>query len=108
MSRQALLAKTVPLRQSRTMTPYRALDPGIDDFRTELLWILSARPTLRKVRLLRNGELSMSSRSTALRSVHILRTVSEAPVHAAHVLVRLLVPTLCCAPSDDAWKGCSL
>ena len=50
-------------------------DPGIDDFRNELLWS-PERPTLldAKVRLLKNGEVIDEFESyTALRSVHILR-----------------------------------
>ena len=85
-------------------------DPGIDDFRNELLWS-PERPTLldAKVRLLRNGEVIDEFESyTALRSVHILRDrfmLNSRPYMLRMVLDQGYWPdTLLAAPSDDALK----
>jgi beta-galactosidase/beta-glucuronidase len=85
-------------------------DPGIDDFRNELLWS-PERPTLMdaEVRLLRGDEVIDTVHSyTALRSVHILRDrfmLNGRPYPLRLVLDQGYWPdTLLAAPSDEALK----
>ena len=85
-------------------------DPGIDDFRNELLWS-PERPTLidATVRLTRGEEVVDEFTSyTALRSVHILR--DRFMLNGRPYLLRLVLDqgywpdTLMTAPSDDALR----
>ena len=85
-------------------------DPGIDDFRNELLWS-PERPTLidATVRLMRDEEVMDEFTSyTALRSVHILR--DRFMLNGRPYLLRLVLDqgywpdTLMTAPSDDALR----
>lgn len=85
-------------------------DPGIDDFRNELLWS-PERPTLldATVRLLQGGRLIDSFASyTALRSVHILR--DRFMLNGRPYLLRMVLDqgywpdTLLAAPDDDALR----
>ncbi|MGE5386693.1 MAG: glycoside hydrolase family 2 protein, partial [Betaproteobacteria bacterium] len=85
-------------------------DPGIDDFRNELLWS-PERPTLldARVRLLQGDEVIDEFVSyTALRSVHILRDrfmLNGRPYMLRMVLDQGYWPdTLLAAPSDEALK----
>jgi beta-galactosidase/beta-glucuronidase len=85
-------------------------DPGIDDFRNELLWS-PERPTLidAEVRLLRGDEVIDAFKSyTALRSVHILRDrfmLNGRPYTLRLVLDQGYWPdTLLAAPDDEALK----
>jgi beta-galactosidase/beta-glucuronidase len=85
-------------------------DPGIDDFRNELLWS-PERPTLidASVRLFRGDELiDEFSSYTALRSVHILRDrfmLNGRPYVLRMVLDQGYWPeTLLAAPSDAALR----
>lgn len=85
-------------------------DPGIDDFRNELLWS-PERPTLidARIRLLRNGQVVDEITSyTALRSVDILRDrfmLNGRPYMLGLVLDQGYWPeTLLAAPSDDALR----
>ncbi|MDB5779671.1 MAG: putative b-glycosidase, Glycoside Hydrolase Family 2 [Polaromonas sp.] len=85
-------------------------DPGIDDFRNELLWS-PERPTLinATIKLLRGGKvLDEFTSYTALRSVHILRErfmLNGRPYMLRMVLDQGYWPdTLLAAPSDDALK----
>lgn len=85
-------------------------DPGIDDFRNELLWS-PERPTLldATVRLLRGGVVVDEFTSyTALRSVNILRErfmLNGRPYMLRMVLDQGYWPdTLLAAPSDDALR----
>jgi beta-galactosidase/beta-glucuronidase len=85
-------------------------DPGIDDFRNELLWS-PERPTLLNatIRLFRGGEMiDEFSSYTALRSVHILRDrfmLNGRPYILRMVLDQGYWPdTLLAAPSDDALR----
>jgi beta-galactosidase/beta-glucuronidase len=85
-------------------------DPGIDDFRNELLWS-PERPTLldAQIRLLRGGEVLDEVRSyTALRSVNILRDrfmLNGRPYMLRMVLDQGYWPdTLLAAPDDDALR----
>nr|WP_297355970.1 glycoside hydrolase family 2 TIM barrel-domain containing protein [uncultured Caldimonas sp.] len=83
-------------------------DPGIDDFRNELLWS-PERPTLfdAEIRLMRGSEVVDRVRSyTALRSVHILR--DRFMLNGRPYMLRLVLDqgywpdTLLAAPDDDA------
>jgi hypothetical protein len=85
-------------------------DPGIDDFRNELLWS-PERPTLlqARVRLRRNGEVVDEFESyTALRSVDILR--DRFMLNGRPYLLRLVLDqgywpaTHLAAPDDDALR----
>jgi len=86
-------------------------DPGIDDYRNELLWS-PERPTLldATVRLVRgDGEVIDELESyTALRSVHILR--DRFMLNGRPYVLRLVLDqgywpdTLLAAPSDDALR----
>ncbi|MBA2965472.1 MULTISPECIES: glycoside hydrolase family 2 protein [Ramlibacter] len=85
-------------------------DPGIDDFRNELLWS-PERPTLldARVRLLRGNEvIDEFSSYTALRSVHILR--DRLMLNGRPYVLRLVLDqgywpdTLLAAPGDDALR----
>jgi beta-galactosidase/beta-glucuronidase len=85
-------------------------DPGIDDFRNELLWS-PERPTLldASVRLFRGDELlDELSSYTALRSVHILR--DRFMLNGRPYVLRLVLDqgywpdTLLAAPSDAALR----
>jgi beta-galactosidase/beta-glucuronidase len=85
-------------------------DPGIDDFRNELLWS-PERPTLldAKVRLLRGNQvLDEFASYTALRSVNILR--DRFMLNGRPYVLRLVLDqgywpdTLLAAPNDDALK----
>jgi hypothetical protein len=85
-------------------------DPGIDDFRNELLWS-PERPTLleAKVRLFRGDELIDEFASyTALRTVHILR--DRFMLNGRPYLLRMVLDqgywpdTLLAAPDDAALK----
>lgn len=85
-------------------------DPGIDDFRNELLWT-PERPTLIQahVRLLRGGRVIDEIDSyTALRSVHVLR--DRFMLNGRPYLLRLVLDqgywpdTLLAAPDDDALR----
>ena len=85
-------------------------DPGIDDFRNELLWS-PERPTLldAKVRLLRGGQVLDSFDSyTALRSVHVLR--DRFMLNGRPYLLRMVLDqgywpdTLLAAPDDEALR----
>ena len=85
-------------------------DPGIDDFRNELLWS-PERPTLLdvQVKLTRGDEVIDEFTSyTALRSVHILR--DRFMLNGRPYLLRLVLDqgywpdTLLAAPSDDALR----
>lgn len=85
-------------------------DPGIDDFRNEMLWT-PERPTLldAKLRLLRNGRVIDTIDSyTALRSVHILR--DRFMLNGRPYLLRLVLDqgywpdTLLAPPDDDALR----
>jgi beta-galactosidase/beta-glucuronidase len=85
-------------------------DPGIDDFRNELLWS-PERPTLldAQVRLLRGDKVIDEFTSyTALRSVHILR--DRFMLNGRPYLLRLVLDqgywpdTLLAAPNDDALR----
>jgi beta-galactosidase/beta-glucuronidase len=85
-------------------------DPGIDDYRNELLWS-PERPTLidAKVRLMRGEEvLDEFDSYTALRSVNILRDrfmLNGRPYTLRLVLDQGYWPdTLLAAPSDDALR----
>jgi len=85
-------------------------DPGIDDFRNELLWS-PERPTLldADIRLLQNGEVSDEFSSyTALRSVDIQRDrflLNGRPYFLRMVLDQGYWPdTLLAAPDDDALR----
>jgi beta-galactosidase/beta-glucuronidase len=85
-------------------------DPGIDDYRNELLWS-PERPTLidAEIRLMRGDEVLDEFRSyTALRSVHILRDrfmLNGRPYTLRLVLDQGYWPdTLLAAPNDDALK----
>ncbi|MDB5947727.1 MAG: putative b-glycosidase, Glycoside Hydrolase Family 2, partial [Ramlibacter sp.] len=85
-------------------------DPGIDDFRNELLWS-PERPTLldATIRLLRGNEvIDEFSSYTALRSVNILRDrfmLNGRPYVLRMVLDQGYWPdTLLAAPSDEALK----
>ena len=106
---ERLLAKDRYLVVNREVDRMIVLsDPGIDDFRNELLWS-PERPTLldAKVRLLKNGEVIDEFESyTALRSVHILRDrfmLNSRPYMLRMVLDQGYWPdTLLAAPSDDA------
>ena len=108
---ERLLAKDRYLVVNREVDRMIVLsDPGIDDFRNELLWS-PERPTLldAKVRLLKNGEVIDEFESyTALRSVHILRDrfmLNSRPYMLRMVLDQGYWPdTLLAAPSDDALR----
>ena len=108
---ERLLAKDRYLVVNREVDRMIVLsDPGIDDFRNELLWS-PERPTLldAKVRLLQNGEVIDEFESyTALRSVHILRDrfmLNSRPYMLRMVLDQGYWPdTLLAAPSDDALR----
>jgi len=85
-------------------------DPGIDDFRNELLWS-PERPTLldAEVRLMRGTEVVDQFTSyTALRSVHILR--DRFMLNGRPYLLRMVLDqgywpdTLLAAPNDDALR----
>jgi len=85
-------------------------DPGIDDFRNELLWS-PERPTLldARLRLLRGGQVIDDVTSyTALRSVDILR--DRFMLNGRPYMLRLVLDqgywpdTLLAAPSDDALR----
>lgn len=85
-------------------------DPGIDDYRNELLWS-PERPTLidATVRLMRGEEIVDEFISyTALRSVHILR--DRFMLNGRPYLLRLVLDqgywpdTLMTAPGDDALR----
>jgi beta-galactosidase/beta-glucuronidase len=85
-------------------------DPGIDDFRNELLWS-PERPTLldARIRLLRGTEVIDEFTSyTALRSVHILR--DRFMLNGRPYILRLVLDqgywpdTLLTAPGDEALK----
>lgn len=85
-------------------------DPGIDDFRNELLWS-PERPTLldASVRLLQGGTVMDSFSSyAALRSVHILR--DRFMLNGRPYLLRMVLDqgywpdTLLAAPDDDALR----
>jgi beta-galactosidase/beta-glucuronidase len=85
-------------------------DPGIDDFRNELLWS-PERPTLldARIRLLRGNEVIDEFTSyTALRSVHILR--DRFMLNGRPYILRLVLDqgywpdTLLTAPGDEALK----
>ncbi len=85
-------------------------DPGIDDFRNELLWS-PERPTLLdvRIRLMRGGEVIDELRSyTALRSVGVLRDrfmLNGRPYFLKLVLDQGYWPdTLLAAPDDDALR----
>jgi beta-galactosidase/beta-glucuronidase len=85
-------------------------DPGIDDFRNELLWS-PERPTLLDVnlRLWRNGEIIDEVQSyTALRSANVLRErfmLNGRPYVLRMVLDQGYWPdTLLAAPNDDALR----
>ena len=85
-------------------------DPGIDDFRNELLWS-PERPTLldAEIRLCRGREVIDEFKSyTALRSVHILRDrfmLNSRPYMLRMVLDQGYWPdTLLAAPDDDALR----
>jgi len=85
-------------------------DPGIDDYRNELLWS-PERPTLidAEVRLMRGDEVLDEFRSyTALRSVNILRDrfmLNGRPYTLRLVLDQGYWPdTLLAAPDDDALR----
>ncbi|HWI14955.1 MAG TPA: glycoside hydrolase family 2 TIM barrel-domain containing protein, partial [Burkholderiales bacterium] len=85
-------------------------DPGIDDYRNELLWS-PERPTLieAEVRLLQAGRVIDAFRSyTALRSVAILRDrfmLNGRPYYLRMVLDQGYWPdTLLAAPDDDALR----
>jgi len=85
-------------------------DPGIDDFRNELLWS-PERPTLldASIKLFKNGVLIDEFESyTALRTVHILR--DRFMLNGRPYLLRMVLDqgywpdTLLAAPSDEALK----
>ena len=85
-------------------------DPGIDDYRNELLWS-PERPTLldAELRLVRSGEVIDEARSyTALRGVNILR--DRFMLNGRPYLLRMVLDqgywpdTLLAAPSDEALK----
>lgn len=85
-------------------------DPGIDDYRNELLWS-PERPTIidAEVRLWHGNELLDEFRSyTALRQVHILR--DRFMLNGRPYMLRLVLDqgywpdTLLAAPNDDALK----
>ncbi|HUP08779.1 MAG TPA: glycoside hydrolase family 2 TIM barrel-domain containing protein [Caldimonas sp.] len=85
-------------------------DPGIDDYRNELLWS-PEQPTLleARVRLYRGGDLIDEFASyTALRSVHVLR--DRFMLNGRPYLLRMVLDqgywsdTLLAAPNDDALK----
>lgn len=82
-------------------------DPGIDDFRNELLWS-PERPTLldAEVTLARDGEpIDRVASYTALRSVHILRDrfmLNGRPYLLRMVLDQGYWPDTLLAPPDDA------
>jgi beta-galactosidase/beta-glucuronidase len=85
-------------------------DPGIDDYRNELLWS-PERPTLidASVRLMRGEEVVDEFTSyTALRSVHLLR--DRFMLNGRPYLLRLVLDqgywpdTLMTAPADDALR----
>jgi beta-galactosidase/beta-glucuronidase len=85
-------------------------DPGIDDFRNELLWS-PERPTLldARIRLLRGGEVVDDVRSyTALRSVGVLR--DRFMLNGRPYLLKLVLDqgywpdTLLAAPEDAALR----
>jgi beta-galactosidase/beta-glucuronidase len=85
-------------------------DPGIDDFRNELLWS-PERPTLldAHVKLLRGNEVIDEFTSyTALRSVHLLR--DRFMLNGRPYILRLVLDqgywpdTLLAAPNDEALK----
>ena len=85
-------------------------DPGIDDYRNELLWS-PERPTLidAEVRLLRDGDVIDEVRSyTALRAVTISR--DRFMLNGRPYVLRLVLDqgywpdTLLAAPSDDALR----
>jgi hypothetical protein len=85
-------------------------DPGIDDFRNELLWS-PERPTLldATIRLLRGSEVIDEFESyTALRSVNVLR--DRFMLNGRPYLLRLVLDqgywpeTLMTAPGDDALR----
>ena len=85
-------------------------DPGIDDFRNELLWS-PERPTLidARIRLTRHGQvLDEIDSYTALRSVDILR--ERFMLNGRPYMLRLVLDqgywpeTLMAAPSDDALR----
>ena len=85
-------------------------DPGIDDFRNELLWT-PERPTLlhARITLMRNGcAVDTVDSYTALRSVHVLR--DRFMLNGRPYLLRLVLDqgywpdTLLAAPSDDALR----
>lgn len=86
-------------------------DPGVDDFRNELLWS-PERPTLldATVRLLRGSEVIDEFQSyTALRSVHVLR--DRFMLNGRPYLLRLVLDqgywpeTLMTAPGDEALRS---
>ncbi|HYF21386.1 MAG TPA: glycoside hydrolase family 2 TIM barrel-domain containing protein [Ramlibacter sp.] len=85
-------------------------DPGIDDFRNELLWS-PERPTLldARIRLLKGEQVIDEITSyTALRSVHILR--DRFMLNGRPYVLRLVLDqgywpdTLLAAPNDDALR----
>ncbi|MFL6696700.1 MAG: glycoside hydrolase family 2 protein [Vitreoscilla sp.] len=85
-------------------------DPGIDDFRNELLWC-PERPTLldARLRLMRRGQVIDEVTSyTALRSVDILR--DRFMLNGRPYMLRLVLDqgywpdTLLAAPSDEALR----
>jgi beta-galactosidase/beta-glucuronidase len=85
-------------------------DPGIDDYRNEILWS-PERPTLLQavIRLLRNGQVVDHIRSyTALRSVNVLRDrfmLNGRPYMLRMVLDQGYWPdTLLAAPDDEALR----
>jgi len=85
-------------------------DPGIDDFRNELLWS-PERPTLldARIKLMRGNEVMDEFTSyTALRSVHILR--DRFMLNGRPYMLRLVLDqgywseTLLAAPGDEALR----
>jgi beta-galactosidase/beta-glucuronidase len=85
-------------------------DPGIDDYRNELLWS-PERPTLLEahIRLFKAGTLiDEFSSYTALRSVHVLR--DRLMLNGRPYLLRMVLDqgywpdTLLAAPNDDALR----
>ena len=109
--RETLLADDLYLFTGQEVSRKIALsDPGIDDFRNELLWS-PERPTLLDAELtLRCGDTVLDTvRSyTALRSVAISRDrfmLNGRPYHLRMVLDQGYWPdTLMTAPSDDALR----
>ncbi len=106
-----LLAKdTYQVLDAQTDRRIILSDPGIDDFRNELLWS-PERPTLIDATIrLKNGDVVVDEFSsyTALRSVNILRDrfmLNGRPYPLRMVLDQGYWPdTLLTAPNDDALK----